>query len=119
MKSRLIAAAAVAAALLVPATAGASLAKANQFEGALDANSCGAVHRVTVNGPTHIVALFAATNAGGVLVAQILGPSGAVLSNTGTYTTPSAGTFGVRTCFTSTDGIDEAQIEYVGTIVTT
>jgi hypothetical protein len=42
-----------------------------------------------------------------------------VLSNTGTYTTPSAGTFGVRTCFTSTDGIDEAQIEYVGTIVTT
>ena len=118
MKSRLIAAAAAAAALLVPATAGASLAKANQFEGVLNANSCGAVHRVTVNGPTRIDGLFAATNAGGVLVTQVLSPSGAVLSNTGTYTTQSAGTFGVRTCFTSTDGIDENQVEYVGTIIT-
>jgi hypothetical protein len=118
MKSRLTVAASVAAALLAPAAAGASLAKANQFEGVLNANSCSAVHRVAVNGPTRIEGLFAATNAGGVLVTQILSASGAVLSYTGTYTTPSGGTYGVRTCFTSTDGIDENQIEYVGTIVT-
>jgi hypothetical protein len=118
MKRRLLAAASVAAALLLPATAGASLAKANQFEGVLSADSCGAVHRVVLSGPTRIDAMFAATNAGGLIVSQVLSANGDVLSNTGAYTTPSGGAYGVRACFVSTDGIDASQIEYVGTVVT-
>lgn len=118
MVSRLIALFAVAAALALPATAAGALARAGQFEGVLAANSCGAVRHVSVSGPTRIDARFAATNAGGYVFAQILGPAGDVRSTTGSYSTPSGGTYGVRACFLADDGIDAPQIEYVGTIFT-
>ena len=118
MKSRLLTAAAAAAALAIPATAGATLAKANQFEGTVAPNDCGAVQHVTVNGPTRIEALFAGNNASGFLFAEILGPAGGVRSDTGPYNTPSGGTYGVRACFISEDGIDAGPIAYVGTVLT-
>jgi hypothetical protein len=118
MKSRLIAAGVVAAALLLPATASAKLAQANQFEGTLTANSCGAARDVVVNGPTRITAMFAATNATGLLYAQILTPSGAVVSTTGSYTTPGAGSYGVRACLLGSDYVDLGPFDYVGMVAT-
>jgi len=119
MKGRLLAAASVTAALLLPAGAGAKLAKANQFEGAVGPNSCGAVHDVTVSGQKRIDAVFAGTNVGGLMYAQILDSAGNVVSDAGAYTTPGAGTYGVRACFTTGDGIDDgSQVDYVGMITT-
>lgn len=69
------------AALLLVGTAAAGIAKANQFEGFVNANSCGAIQPVAVNGPSRIDARFAATNAGGFLYAQILSSDGVVLSS--------------------------------------
>jgi hypothetical protein len=112
-----------AVALALPATgtaapARAKLAKANQIEGTVSPNTCGQTHSVFVNGPTRIRGFFAGTNAGGLLVLQYLGPNGAVRADAPTYTTPSAGSYGVRVCFRSDDGIDTDAIQYVGMIVT-
>src|SRR4051812_3917359 len=99
MKRRLLAVATAATALILPATAGARLAQANQFEGFLAQNTCGAVQNVTVNGPTRIDAVVAGTNVGGLLVAQVLDSRGNVLSDVGSYNTPAGGTYGVRACY--------------------
>src|SRR4051794_11785207 len=118
MKRRLLAAATVVAALILPASAGARLAQANQFEGFLAANTCGAVQYVAVNGPTRIDAVVAGTNVGGLLVAQILDSSGKVLSDAGLYTTPAGGTYGVRACYLNAEQIDSGTAEYVGMVDT-
>ena len=114
----LLALATAAAALLLAGTANAGIAKANQFEGFVGPNSCGAIQPVTVNGPSRIEARFAATNAGGFLYAQILDSNGLVLSSTGQYNAPEAGTYGVRACFLGDDAIDMAGVRTVGTITT-
>src|SRR4051794_25182824 len=107
MKRLLTAASVAAAFIILPATAGARIAQANQFEGSVAPNGCGAVHNVFVNGPTRISALIAGTNAGGQLVTEVIDAAG--VSHGQAYTTTSAGTFGVRVCFFS-DGIDSAPI---------
>ena len=117
MTRALLAVATVVAALLMTATANAALAKANQFEGVVNANGCSAARPVTTHGPGRIDVLFAGTNAGGFLFGQILGPNGAVLSNTGSYTTTTGGTYAVRVCFLGDDEIDASQVAYVGSIV--
>jgi len=106
------------AALLLSATANAAIARANQFEGFVAANSCGAIQPVTVNAPSRIDARFAGTNAGGFLYGEILDSSGTVLSSTGSYNATEAGTYGVRACFLGDDAIDLAGIATVGTILT-
>jgi hypothetical protein len=118
MKRRLLAVATGATALILPASAGARIAQANQFEGSLIANTCGAVRHVNVNGPARIDALFAGTNVGGLLVPQILDSSGTVLSETGSYTTPAGGTYGVRACYENAEGIDSGTVDYVGMVDT-
>jgi hypothetical protein len=124
-----------AAALLVPVTAGASLsasndfsgvaakannvvAKANQSEGRLDPNTCSAAQPFTVTGPSNIQVLMAGTNAGGQLYGQVIGPSGDVGSANGYYVASAAGTYALRVCFRSDDGID-SQISYVAAILAT
>jgi hypothetical protein len=118
MKRRLLATATIAASLLLPATAGAAIAKSNQFEGTLNPNGCAASRSVSVNGPSRIDGYYAGTNAGGYFFVQILNTNGNVVSNTGTYNTPGGGTYGVRACFRNDDGVDTTGIEYVGMITT-
>jgi len=104
--------------LLVPATAGARLAQAGQFEGTVAANQCGPTQFVTLNGPTQLRVLFAGTNAAGYLYGQILGPSNEVVSMTGSYAIPSGGRYGVRACFVADEGIDGPTVNYVGLVLT-
>jgi hypothetical protein len=118
MKSRLLATATIAASLLLPATAGAAIAKTNQFEGTLNPNGCAAPNSVSVSGPSRIDGYYAGTNAGGYFFVQVLDSSGNVVSNTGSYNTPRGGTYKFRACFRNDDGIDTAGIQYVGMIAT-
>jgi hypothetical protein len=121
---------AAAAALLVPATAGAFhsssdsgaaaktnslIAKNSQDEGTLGPNACSATRTFKVSGPSNISVLTAGTNAGGQLSTQVIGRSGDVGSDTGSYQADSAGSYGYRVCFRS-DGIDDA-ISYVSLVV--
>jgi hypothetical protein len=130
MKRLLIAA--VAMVLLAPATASAyhtsndsgnnaaggvskALARANQYEGRVDPNSCSAPQTFAVSGPSRISVLTAGTNAGGFLYTQVIGRGGDVGADS--YDANAAGTYSFRVCFRSDDGIDNATISYVSLIV--
>jgi hypothetical protein len=132
---RILTTATAVAALLVPVTAGASLsasndssgsaakannavAKAYQSEGRLDPNACSAPQPFTVTGPSNIQVLTAGTNAGGQLYAQVIRRSGDVGSANGYYVANAGGTYALRVCFRSDDGID-SQISYVTTVLAT
>ena len=118
MKSHLRAFVPLAAAVTLLAAAGtADAAPSTDLAGAVAPESCSPVTRVTVPGASHLVARVATTNAGGFAWTEILDGSGAVLSNTGRYDTTSGGTYGVRVCFRSGDGIDMGRaVHYFGTI---
>jgi hypothetical protein len=115
---RLLLVASVAAALVLPAASSAGIAKSGQFEGTIRPDTCGATQWVNVDGRSTITALFAGTNAGGYLFGQVLSTSGRVLSSTGSYNTTGGGTYGVRACFMSGDGIDTDAVRYVGMVAT-
>ena len=130
---RLLLLTAGAAALLSPATASAhyatgesgagtsatrasnAIAKANQAEGKLQPNSCSAPQAFTVTGPSNVAVLFAGTNAGGHLFAQVTDPAGRAGDESGRYSASSPGTYSYRVCFRSGDGIDST-IEYVAAL---
>jgi hypothetical protein len=120
VKSHLRAFAPLAAAVALLVTAGtAAAAPTTDLAGAVAPDSCSKVQHVTVPTASHIVARVAATNAGGFAWTEILDGSGNVLSNTGRYDTTSGGTYGVRVCFRSGDGIDVGRaVHYFGTIDT-
>jgi hypothetical protein len=132
MLKRLFSIATAVTALVVPAAAGASLthsdsgattarnsiAVANQTGGRLDPNSCATTQLFSVLRPSSIQVLLAGSNAGGRLYAQVIDPNGTAGPDTGAYEATAPGTYGVRVCFTSDDGID-SQISYVfSTLVT-
>ena len=106
-----------AVALLAPAAASASIAKAGQFEGSLAPNTCGAAHPFTVSRAGTVRVLLAGTNVSGNLFAQVIGRNGTVGARDGSFNVTTPGAYAARVCFVpSGDGIDDSTVTYVGMI---
>jgi hypothetical protein len=106
--------AAAGAALVLAATAGAAT---TQISGSFPNGGCGPTHTVTVGGPSRIEASVSSTSVSGRYEAVVVGASGNTLSDTGSYDTPGAGTYGVRVC-SQGDPADPQTMQYNGLIGT-
>jgi hypothetical protein len=87
-----------AAAVACLAFAGVAQADPTSFSGSVPNGGCDGTHAVTVNGPSRIDVQVASTTASPTSVyTEIISPNGSV-QRTGSYDTPSGGTYLVRVC---------------------
>jgi hypothetical protein len=114
MKRLLIAAAAAACFVVF---AGAAPAATTSISGTAPRGGCGPTHPIAVSGASRIEVSVSTTAASNLYYTQILDPSGNAVAGSGSYDTPSGGTYGVRVC-TYGDAMDPPQISYEGVVGT-
>lgn len=107
---------AVAAASFVALGGGASAAP-TQISGSFPNGGCSATSQVAVTGPTRIQTSVSTTSASELYVVLIVDSSGRIVSDTGAYDAPHAGTYGVQVC-SQGDPIDPATMQYTGLLGT-
>ena len=96
---------------------GAASAATTQISGSFPNSGCSAPQRVTVQGSSRIDTSVSTTSASDLYVTVIVDASGRVVSDTGAYDTPHAGTYSVRVCSLG-DPMDPATMQYTGLIAT-
>jgi hypothetical protein len=106
---------AIAAAFFV--VGGTASAAPTQISGSFPNGGCSATQRVTVQGPSRIGTSVSTTSASELYMTLIVDSSGRIVSDTGAYDTPHAGTYGVRVCSLG-DPMDPAVMQYTGLIGT-
>lgn len=113
MRAALVAATAALSCLVA---AGVASAEPTSFSGTVANGGCDQGHTVTVSGASRIEAQIGSTSATGEVYAEVVSPSGAVVS-TGRYDTPGAGTYTIRICSTY-DAINPPTLEWSGVYAT-
>lgn len=99
------------------AVGGTASAAPRQISGSFANGSCSPTQPVTVNGPSRIQASVATTSATETYLAVIVDSSGKIVSDTGAYDTPHAGTYGLRVCSLG-DPLDPPTMQYTGLLGT-
>jgi hypothetical protein len=88
-----------------------------QITGSFPNGGCSSLHRVTVSGPSRIEVSVGTTSASELYQALIVDSSGRIVSDTGSYDTAGAGSYGVRVCSLG-DVLDPLTMQYTGLLGT-
>ena len=88
-----------------------------QISGSFANGGCSATQPVTVSGPARIGTSISTTSASNTYMTLIVNSSGKIVSDTGAYDAPRAGTYGVRVC-SQGDPLDPDTMQYTGVIGT-
>jgi hypothetical protein len=96
---------------------GTASAATTQISGSFLNGGCSPSYRVTVTSPSRIEASVATTSASELYLVSIVDSSGRIVSATGVYDTPGAGTYNVRVC-SQGDLLDPLTMKYTGLIGT-